>query len=100
VGGIFKIIAEVLANKFRLVLEKIISKSQNTFIRGSQVLDHVPIAIKCIDSIIRSRELGVLCKLDIEKAYGHVSWHFLYSSLYLFGSLFCFGRQHSYWCFC
>jgi hypothetical protein len=34
VSGIYKIIAKVLANKVKMVLEKIISKSQNAFIRG------------------------------------------------------------------
>lgn len=34
VGGIYKIIAKVLANRLKLVLEKVISKSQSAFIKG------------------------------------------------------------------
>ena len=33
----------------------------------------VLIANETIDSMLRSNRVGVLCKLDIEKAYDHVS---------------------------
>ena len=38
-----------------------------------QILDAVLIANEAIDSMLRSNSTGVLCKLDIEKAYDHVS---------------------------
>jgi len=77
VGGIYKIIAKVLANRLKTVLEKVISKSQSAFIKGRQILDPILIANECIDSQIRSREPGVICKMDLEKAYDHVNWDFL-----------------------
>jgi hypothetical protein len=36
VGGVYKIISTVLANWLKKVLEKIISSSQNAFIRGGR----------------------------------------------------------------
>ena len=44
---------------------------------GRQIFDAMLIANEAIDSILKSNRVGVLCKLDIEKAYDRVNWNFL-----------------------
>ena len=73
IGSVYKLLSKVLANRMRLVLDDVISESQNSFVGGRQILDSVLIANECLDSRIKSRVSGLICKLDIEKAYDHVN---------------------------
>ena len=76
VGGLYKLLVKVLANRLKQVMGKVVSSSQNAFVEGRQILDAVLIANEAVDFLLRSNECGVMCKLDIEKAYDHLKWDF------------------------
>ncbi|XP_075658741.1 uncharacterized protein LOC142628552 [Castanea sativa] len=77
-GGKYdKILAKILANRLRVVLDQLISETQNSFVGGRQILDSVLIANECVNGRGKSRVPGVICKFDIEKAYDHVNWEAL-----------------------
>ena len=93
VGSLYKILSKVLANRIKKVLSLVISQSQNAFVEGRQILDVVLIANEAVDSILRGKEKGILCKLDIEKAYDHIRWDFLMQLLERMG----FGSKWIRW---
>ena len=84
VGSVYKLLSKVLANRLRVVLDNLISKTQNSFVGERQILDSVLIVNECFDRRLKSRIPGVVCKLDIEKAYDHVNWEALF---YLLGRM-------------
>ena len=92
-GGLYKILSKVLANRIKRVMDKVIYKSQNAFVEGRQILDVVLIANELVDSSLRRKKGGLVCKLDIEKAYDSISWEFLLKVLDKMG----FGSQWLSW---
>lgn len=62
---------KVLVLRLKVVLAGLISKFQNAFVSGRQITGCFWLANECIDARLKKRKSGVVCKIDMEKAYGH-----------------------------
>ena len=93
VGGLYKLLAKVLANRLKKVVGKVVSSTQNAFVEGRQILNAALVANEVIDSVLKRKESGVLCKLDLEKAYDRINWDFLLSVMQRMG----FGEKWIGW---
>ncbi|TQD71025.1 hypothetical protein C1H46_043451 [Malus baccata] len=76
----YKILAKVLANRLKPLLQHIISPMQNAFVGGRQIQDNIGVAHELFHFLklrkARCRfEMGI--KLDMQKAYDRVEWDFL-----------------------
>ena len=75
--SIYKLIAKVLPDRLKKVMNKLVNSAHNAFVKEREILDASLIANEAIDSMLKKKEKGVLYKLDIEKAYDKINWNFL-----------------------
>ena len=73
--GLYKLLAKVLNNLKGWWVPW--SQIFNMLLGGGWILNVVLIANGVIDSKLEEKLRGILCKLDIEKAYGHINWSFV-----------------------
>ena len=85
VGSLYKLLAKVLANILKKVMNSLVNEAQNPFLGGGKILDASLIANEVIDSMVKKKEKGILCKLDIENEYDRINWKFLFGVLQKMG---------------
>jgi hypothetical protein len=73
----FKLFGKLITCRLEKVCQEIIAKEQSAFIRGRFILESVVVAHELVHSIHKSKEPGVVIKLDYEKAYVRVNLDFL-----------------------
>ncbi|KAJ9685997.1 hypothetical protein PVL29_015067 [Vitis rotundifolia] len=92
-GGLYKLLAKLLANRLKKVLGNVVFVDQNAFVMGRQILDVSLIANEVIDSWKKRKEKGLVYKLDIEKTYNNINWNFLMRVMHKMG----FGSRWMEW---
>lgn len=76
-GGVYKLLAKVLARRLATVMDVIISKSQSAFVKGRNLVDGVLVANEMVDFARKTKMECLVLKVDFEKAYDSVNWVFL-----------------------
>ncbi|XP_031090908.1 uncharacterized protein LOC115995902 [Ipomoea triloba] len=80
----YRILAKVLANRFRNVLDFVISPSQSAFIPGRSIVENVLIAYESTHALNRFQGSGGgygVLKVDMSKAYDRVECDFMTTAL-------------------
>ncbi|XP_031116501.1 uncharacterized protein LOC116020159 [Ipomoea triloba] len=77
---VYKIMAKVLANRLKPLLDNLISESQSAFIPNRLITDNILIAAE-IGHYLNRKQGGLAgwgaLKLDMAKAYDRMEWHYL-----------------------
>jgi len=76
----YKVVAKVLANRLKVVLDKCISECQSAFVLGRSILDNVMAAIQIIHHMktkVKGNMGEVALKLNISKTYDRIEWNYL-----------------------
>ncbi|KAK3205564.1 hypothetical protein Dsin_019610 [Dipteronia sinensis] len=68
VGSLYKVLAKVLANRLKNVMDSVIGPAQMAFVKDRQIVDSFVIAEEVIHTWRKSGRGGLLVKLDFEKA--------------------------------
>lgn len=76
---IYRIVAKMLANRLKQILNDIISPTQSAFIPNRLITDNVIVGYECLKKIRQNmgkRNGLVALKLDISKAYDKIELNF------------------------
>jgi hypothetical protein len=73
----FNFFAKALNNRLVPICYRLLSGNQTTFVKRRFILESVVAAHEIIHETVRNNQKGIVLKLDYEKAYDRVSWHFL-----------------------
>jgi len=75
---LYKLITKVLTVRLEKTAEKLIHHNQTAFMKGRNIMSGIMILHEILHETKRTKQIGVILKLDFEKAYDKVKWSFLF----------------------
>lgn len=76
---VYKLVSKVLANRFKILLDKCVAGEKSIFMNESSILDNAMIAIEVIHTLRRmtkGSKAHLTLSVDISKAFDRVYWFF------------------------
>lgn len=73
----YKLITKVLDRRIAMYTDKLISSTQNASVNGRNIVDGVLSLQEILNYTHVKKRVGIVLKLDFEKAYDKVNWDFL-----------------------
>ena len=80
----FKIIAKVIANRLKSVLNEIIEPEQNAFVQGRNISNNIRKTMDIVEQANKMKLAAVLIQVDFEKAFDRVHYDSLMQALKYF----------------
>ncbi len=77
VHSLLKLLSKVLAARLQRCVQSLINPLQSAFIKGRHILDNLFCAHFLVHHLQSTKTPAVVLKLDFERAFDHVNWHFL-----------------------
>jgi hypothetical protein len=82
---VLKIIIKVMENHLKSLMPGLVSQEQSGFVECRQILDGIILTQEMIHYLKQTKNLGMLIKVNLAKAYDKFSWRFLKEVLKAFG---------------
>ena len=70
-----------IANRIKLVINKLISKDQTGFIKGRYIGENIRLIYDLMNYTEQNNIQGLLLLIDFEKAFNSLSWQFIQKAL-------------------
>lgn len=76
---IYKVVTKIIAQRLKVILPKVVSHSQSSFVPGRHITDNIIILQEMVHSMnyMRGKKGFTILKLDLEKTYDRVEWSFV-----------------------
>lgn len=82
---LYKLITKPLTLRLECFADRLIHKTQSAFMKDRNITSGILCLHEILHETKKSKEIGVIFKIDLEKAYGKVSWKLLFDCLSMRG---------------